>query len=93
MSKKDTLKFNVGAVITESGSTEKNKTGSWRTMRPVIDKSKCIKCGRCWEFCPDSAIYMDKEGKSNINYDYCKGCGICSMECPVKCIHMQKEEK
>ena len=87
------MKFNTGAIITEPGSTIKNKTGSWRSLKPAIDKEKCIKCGRCWLFCPDAAIKMDKEGKADIDYDYCKGCGICASECPVNCIKMEKEEK
>jgi len=90
---KEELKFNVGAVVTEPGSTIKNKTGSWRSIKPVINKDKCIKCGRCWQFCPDSAITMSKEGPAEINYDYCKGCGICAMACPSRCIHMEKEKR
>jgi pyruvate ferredoxin oxidoreductase delta subunit len=94
MKKKEKLKFNPGAVITEPGSSIKNKTGSWRSLRPVIDREKCIKCGRCWMFCPDMAIKMDKkDGKAKVDLDYCKGCGICATECPVKCIKMVKEEK
>ena len=31
-----------GAVVKEPGSTRKNKTGSWRTFKPVADKDKCI---------------------------------------------------
>jgi len=89
---KQELKFNIGAVITEPGSSTQNKTGSWRSLKPVVEKEKCIKCGRCWQFCPDNAINMGKEG-AFVNYDYCKGCGICAMECPVKCIKMEKEEK
>jgi 2-oxoacid:acceptor oxidoreductase delta subunit (pyruvate/2-ketoisovalerate family) len=85
--------LNPGAVITEPGSSIKNKTGGWRSLRPVIDKSKCISCGRCWQFCPDATIIMDKEVKARVDYDYCKGCGICAEVCPVKCIMMKKEEK
>ena len=87
--KKEQLKFNPGAVITEPGSSVKNKTGSWMSMRPVVDKSKCIKCGRCWMHCPDNAIKITKNG-AVVDYDYCKGCGICATECPVKCIKMEK---
>ncbi len=86
-------KINIGAVITEPGSSIKNKTGGWRTLKPVINKEKCIKCGRCWMFCPDNAIKIGKDGKPKIDYDYCKGCGICAAECPVKAIIMKKEEK
>lgn len=87
------LKINIGAVITEPGSSIQNKTGSWRSLRPIIDRDKCIKCGKCWQFCPDSAIIIDKEGKAVINYNYCKGCLICQEVCPPKCISAIKEEK
>ena len=83
------LKFNVGAVITDVGSTEKTKTGDWRTLKPVIDKSKCTKCGLCWMYCPDNAINENFD----IDYDFCKGCLICMSVCPVKAISSKKEEK
>ena len=87
------MKFNIGAVVTEPGSSKKNKTGGWRALKPEINKDKCIKCGICWQFCPDNSIKMDKEGRATVDYDFCKGCGICARECPVKCITMIKEEK
>ena len=87
-------KINIGAIITEPGSSVKNKTGSWRSLRPVVDTSKCIKCGKCWQCCPDNTINpRKKDGKSEVDYNYCKGCGICASVCPVKCIAMQKEQK
>ena len=85
----DKLKFNVGTVITDIGSTEKTKTGGWRTLKPARDKSKCTKCGLCWMYCPDNAINENFD----VDYDFCKGCGICANICPVKCIKMVKEEK
>jgi len=99
-SKKDSIKISasgvpltIGAMITEPGSTKKYKTGDWRTFKPEIDQAKCIKCGKCWLNCPDGAIYKDKDGKFQVNYDYCKGCLICAKECPVKCISYKVEEK
>jgi pyruvate ferredoxin oxidoreductase delta subunit len=76
-----------GCMALEPGSSRLNKTGSWRTYKPILDKDKCIKCGICFIFCPDVAISPDFE----INYDYCKGCGICAHECPVKAITMIEE--
>lgn len=77
--------------MAEPGTSRKNKTGTWRSFRPVVDKKKCIKCGICEGFCPDSCITIEKDG-STVNYDYCKGCGICANECPVKCIKMEREK-
>lgn len=84
------IKINMGAVITRAGNSIKNKTGSWRILKPKILKDKCNGCGICVQYCPDAAIKM-KNKKALINYDYCKGCGICAKECPVKAIIMEKE--
>jgi len=82
----------LGAAITEPGSSRFYKTGDWRSFRPVVDKEKCIKCGLCYIFCPDAAIQEDKDGFFIANLDYCKGCGICARECYVQCIKMVEEE-
>lgn len=66
------------------------KTGSWRTLRPVLDLGKCNLCLLCWVFCPDGAIR--RSGKLlEIDYEYCKGCGICARECRRKAIIMVEE--
>ncbi len=85
-----------GAIITDVGSTAKNKTGSWRTFRPVVDHSKCVGCGKCERFCPEGCIkIVEKDGKrvSVIDYNYCKGCLICMNECPLKAISKEVEHK
>jgi len=83
----------MNSTIKEPGNTVKNKTGSWRTFRPVWDSKKCIQCGLCWVYCPDNAIPIKgkKRGKTDLNY--CKGCLICVEACPVKAISARKEEK
>lgn len=92
MSKKKPMKFLPGAVIDEPGNSRLNKTGSWRTERPVINKEKCTACGICWIVCPDNSPF--KRGKKfDINYDYCKGCLICVKECPFKAIDVVDEER
>lgn len=53
---------------------------------------KCIDCGNCWIFCPDSCIRKTGD-KYEVDLDYCKGCGICTNECPTKAIEMVLEEK
>ena len=83
----------IAAIITEVGSTMKNKTGSWRTFKPVVDASKCTACNLCDMHCPDSAIKVGEDKKAHINYDYCKGCGICAEICPIKAITMERDEK
>lgn len=78
-------------------------TGSWRTLRPVIDQERCSRCGLCHTYCPEGAISNDQNGYPCIDYTHCKGCLICLVQCPLHAIesvpeqdpsfHKQKEEE
>lgn len=78
-------------------------TGSWRTLRPVIDQERCSRCGLCHTYCPEGAISNDRDGYPCIDYSHCKGCLICLVQCPLHAIesvpeqglsfHNQKEEE
>ncbi len=91
--KEQEMKKNIGAVITEPGSTLHYKTGSWRAFRPRIVQEKCNRCCLCWQYCPDAAIKIAENGKLFIDYNYCKGCMICVRECPAKAIVQEVEMK
>ena len=65
-------------------------TASWRIVKPVMNKEKCVECGICLTYCPVNSIEV-KSDKYIINYDFCKGCGICSNECPKTAIDMIEE--
>ena len=78
--------------VCKAGESRKLETGKWRSFRPVVDKAKCIKCGRCAEFCPDSCMEIKEDG-AEVNLYYCKGCLICMRECPVDAISKEVEEK
>ncbi len=68
------------------------KTGLWRTLRPVIDYSRCKRCWWvCSTFCPDAAIKVRSEGTPEIDYDHCKGCLICVSKCPPHAIEAVAE--
>ncbi len=70
--------------------------------RANIDQDKCIKCGRCKETCPYSAIVKyerpcaaacgvnaidsDYLGRAQINMDRCVSCGNCIVQCPYGAI-------
>jgi len=73
-----------------SSPTEAKMTGTWRTLRPVVDEEKCIGCGICEMYCPEASVKI-VEHKAKINYDYCKGCGVCANECPQDAIQMIPE--
>lgn len=75
------------AGLVGPGSFVENKTGSWRTFKPVKDDQKCTNCLFCWFYCPDGCI-VRKGDSLTINYDFCKGCGICAHECPAEAIKM-----
>jgi phenylglyoxylate dehydrogenase delta subunit len=30
--------------------------GDWRSMRPVVDRDKCVKCAVCWLYCPVQCV-------------------------------------
>lgn len=76
-------------VMPANASSRKNKTGTWRIWKPIIDYSKCIKCKICFTLCPHGAISW--KGKPTIDYTFCKGCLICADNCPVKAIKVEKE--
>jgi len=83
----------AGFVISEPGTARDYKTGDWRSLRPVVDQSQCIKCGICYIFCPDMSIARTAEGYFQADLYFCKGCGICAAECFTGCITMVAEEE
>ncbi len=80
-------------------TSRENKTGDWRTFKPIVDNSTCIKCAFCATYCPEACVGgVDKDDPKErefpkMDYDYCKGCGICANVCPKKSITMVQEEK
>lgn len=79
----------VGAIHMEHG-------------RSVIDKAKCIKCGKCKAHCPydaishkrrpcadacgANAITSDDLGRAKIDEKKCVSCGMCMVSCPFGAI-------
>lgn len=54
---------------------------------PVIDKTKCTLCGKCYEYCSYHAIFFLKESNViNVMEDLCHGCGACSVACEFDAI-------
>jgi Pyruvate/2-oxoacid:ferredoxin oxidoreductase delta subunit/bacterioferritin-associated ferredoxin len=59
------------------------------SVKPVVDKDKCIGCGICSKVCPSLAITL-VERKAVVNEADCRGCGGCNQRCPVYAIEMVK---
>lgn len=68
----------------------------------VVDKEKCIECGKCTQACPYNAIILQKrpcvlsckanaikvnaDKKAVIDNNKCVGCGACVYQCPFGAI-------
>lgn len=68
----------------------------------VVDKDKCIECGKCTQACPYNAIILQKrpcvlsckadaikvnsDKKAEIDNNKCVGCGACVYQCPFGAI-------
>lgn len=74
-------------AIHAAATSEQSHTGLWRTMRPVIDYSRCNRCWWvCSTFCPDGAIEVTNGHYPRIDYEHCKGCMVCVAQCPPHAI-------
>ncbi|MGN0690620.1 MAG: 4Fe-4S binding protein [Oscillospiraceae bacterium] len=75
--------FEAGYLVTENSG--------WRSIRPVIDNTKCVGCMQCYLYCPDGVIKIE-DNKAIIDYKFCKGCGICSKICKTGAVGMEAEK-
>lgn len=58
-------------------------------MPPVIDESKCVKCGVCAEICCMDVIKKTETEPAAIVVRYpneCWHCRACAMDCPTEAI-------
>ena len=71
-----TLK-NVGM----GGGSRKGKLEMHSASKPIIKEDKCIACGTCIRYCPQSAIAYNERKKAEIDEKKCIGCGQCLAVC------------
>ena len=57
--------------------------------RPVVNKKKCIGCGKCAEACPAKVISLENS-KAHIHKKNCIRCFCCHEMCPVKAIDLRR---
>lgn len=76
-------------TLTVKGNRPYRDGGDGSKLNPVTDKGKCIKCGWCYENCPEDAI--DCNDYSVIDSNKCIGCFRCLKNCPVNAKQMIDE--
>lgn len=91
-----------GCITHKCVDTCPKKALSVIDKRCVVDKTKCIECGKCTHVCPYNAIVyrrrpcvasckvnaitMDENLKAKIDDDKCVACGACLTQCPFGAI-------
>lgn len=82
-----------GPLVSKPGSSNNNKTGSWRVeTKPKFLQKNCIGCKMCLVVCPEACIEGDGKNTYHCDFTYCKGCGNCAAICPKADIAMVPEE-
>ncbi|GFR35043.1 ATP-binding protein [Thermobrachium celere] len=61
------------------------------SKKAVIDKNKCVKCGKCKDVCRFEAIDFIN-GEFTVDSFSCEGCGLCSIACNFKAISLEDEK-
>jgi len=59
---------------------------------PILDKTKCKKCGLCVSTCRSNAVFQAPGKHPIFIKDLCSACGACWIVCPHKAIQSKKEE-
>jgi len=70
--------------------TSHEKLNKKKHLYPLIDKEKCVSCGKCVKICSESEYNaLNLEEKClNLNKEICAGCSLCSHICPKEAIKM-----
>jgi len=70
-------------------SSRAAKLAMHTSIRPEVLDKKCVRCGRCFDWCSVRAISQKKPGLPvAIDPDLCRGCGECLIACRVGAIRI-----
>lgn len=93
-----TLSHVKGHMMTGFGGAIKNlsmgcssRAGKQRmhsTIKPVIKRDRCRRCGSCLRWCAAGAITLDDEA-ARIDPEKCTGCGECIISCADDAVKVQ----
>jgi len=64
-------------------------TGGARGAEVLVDQSKCVGCGLCYDVFACPAIIPGEDRKASIDQSLCVGCGVCASVCPTKAIELK----
>ncbi len=53
----------------------------------ILNKTKCVGCGKCVEACPTGALYW-VEKEVFVREELCRSCGACMEACPKGAISL-----
>ena len=57
--------------------------------KPIIDQSKCTKCGTCIGVCPVNVFEKTEDGVVVAKPEECIGCRACEAQCPEEAIKVE----
>ena len=67
-------------------ASRRGKMRQHSSIKPRVDRDRCMTCGECLRHCPQGAITLE-DLKSHINKDKCVGCAECLAVCRFSAIY------
>ncbi len=59
-------------------------------LKIYLDGDRCVPCGICVGFCPQSVFNEDEVGRPYVDAEEaCTGCGLCEQRCPDLAIRVE----